>query len=128
MVNVESEMTRKNPLQFSVLTCILVLLIVACGLGGWRYSYVRRIRPITTEQSQRIKSGMSKTQVIEILGSPHRVWYDSRWWGYSFSETPVFEESYLEVIFDTNGKVVRSGFGPFFPNDDPAKTEAQLSE
>jgi len=109
---------------FLALLC-LVAMIGLCGCGLVSHTSLNQGTEITDEQLAKIHPGMTKEDVLIALGEPtrvndvegHKVWLycwqrggrTSVFWGTVGSDSA---KSYCAtVIFDKNGKVLRTGKG-----------------
>lgn len=108
------------------LLLILVILafgILASGVVWWVFS--ERSCPITQENYERIKNGMTESDVIAILG-PQKEIPDGR---YPRRQTPTIidfekfpskktwsgKDNYITVLFGSDNLVGQKRFGEFWP-------------
>lgn len=97
-----------------VLLVALAGLLVACA-GA--VNEKPKAKPKTREEMKTLLVGKTKSEVIELLGKPHRT-HEERDGGGSFtykniSHDPVADKTdlYMIVWFDADGKVERLAFG-----------------
>ncbi len=83
---------------FKVFFSIVVAAAVVCGFFIWRFEK----NPVSENQTELLKVGMSKAEVELLLGPPAKVSNNQDEWTYSQPMSwPIFY-----VSFDMNGRLV----------------------
>jgi hypothetical protein len=127
-----SQATRQQPrFQFSIRLAILGLTLCAAGLGVYQLFRPPPIRPITPKQAAQIRAGMTQRQVMQVLGSPHRIETHgaTTQWAFKYLVTDELPDAHLEIVFDSNERAVelaalgvQTFASSFSQTDDPTGT------
>src|SRR5262245_371828 len=86
-----------------VLMVLIALLFPVAAWQACRHLVFGSLTPITAEQGEQLREGMTKEQVIALLGPPHEPTRPD-WWLYK-CDFPSWTSDALKVGFDANGRV-----------------------
>ncbi len=99
---------------------LLLGVIILCNCSGvnpgaWKFPYMMNVQQgvyITNQQFAKIKIGMTKDQVIFIIGSPlSQFLFNQNRWDYQYQSNinNKTQKNYLVTIyFDKNGNVIKT--------------------
>lgn len=111
--NVQKMVTTFKPaMRAAVAASLAMLILSACGTGKWGFPYradVQQGNWITSEQVDRLRTGMTREQVRFLLGSPtlQDVFHADRW-DYPYMNKPGYgktEQRNFTVWFEGDSLV-----------------------
>jgi outer membrane protein assembly factor BamE (lipoprotein component of BamABCDE complex) len=71
---------------------LLLLIALGCAIAG---------NTITSEAANGIREGMTRSEIVQIAGEPHRD--QGNWWYYNVRSGLAIYSDMLKIEFDQNG-------------------------
>lgn len=128
-------MYMKSLLKFASLLCLPVLLLGCSGVNSLDFPGVYKIgipqgNIITQEMVDQLRPGMTKRQVIFVMGTPLvRDPFHQNRWDYVYNYQPgggVRGQERITIFFDANDQLTRFT-GDFIPSSAVAETNSSAS-
>lgn len=106
-----------NQLNRKMVMCFLVvLLVVGCSgvnFSQWRFPYMYPVQQgnyITTGQMGQLKVGMTKEQVVYVLGHPTtQFMFDNNQWQYiyqDYKDNKLVDSYIININFESSGTLM----------------------
>lgn len=98
---------------------VIIPLLFMCGCSGvtfsdWHFPYMMEVQQghyIIDEQMQQIKVGMSKEQVVFVLGYPlSQYLFDKNRWDFQYQDyknNKLLKSYIVTLYFDTSGNITK---------------------